>query len=187
MSNNDYEHYLNRGIRCLRSYFEQTDIVNRADDLSEEQFDVSYNGMRLVGNIDRLIIDKAARSIKIIDFKTGKSYAKWNHDIKSFHHARQMYFYKLLVENDRRFKNYQVTSAAIQFVEPDVDDNSIKSLSLSFEQAECAKLNNYLTVVWDNIMRLDFPDCSGYTDTLKGIRNFEADIIKNSKTALTAN
>lgn len=172
----DLEQLLKRGKDCLTEYFSQTQISNGKNDLSEESFDANINGARLVGEIDRLIVNDTDKSLHIIDFKTGQSYDRWTGDIKPFHHARQLYFYKLLIETNPRYKNYRIDGATIQFVEPDKDDGKIKNISLQFNEIESEKLSQYIALVWEKIMNLDFPDCSAYPDTLKGIKQFEADL-----------
>lgn len=179
LETHDLEQLLKRGKECLGEYLTQTEIINGKNDLSEESFETNLNGARLVGEIDRLIVNDNDKSLHIIDFKTGQSYDRWTGDIKPFHHARQLYFYKLLIETDQRFKNYHVDGATIQFVEPDKDDGKIKSITLHFNEAESIKLNEYIALVWEKIMTLDFPDCSAYPDTLKGIKQFEASLVKN--------
>ena len=180
LDKNDFKHLLKQGRDALSVYVSQVSQDISADDLSEQSFSISIgenNAIRLNGKIDRLIINKSERSIKIVDFKSGTSYNRWNkNDAKSFHHERQLYFYKLLIEQSAKFKGYTVSSARLQFVEPD-ENGLINNLELNFDSAYQAQLEHLINVVWQRIIHLDFPDTSSYSDNLSGIKAFEKDLL----------
>ncbi len=180
LNKSDFNHYLVQGKESLKAYLSQVDQTIGLDDLSEQSQSVTLgvnNDIRLNGKIDRLIINKSKREIKIIDFKSGSSYERWNNsDPKSFHHQRQLYFYKLLVEQSSKFKGYKVSSASLQFIEPD-EQGVIKNLELVFNEEAEQSLLELITSVWNKIMTLDFPDTSTYKNNISGIKAFEAEIL----------
>lgn len=177
----DYQQLLKRGTKALQTYLEQTTISYSPNDLSEQSFETNIGQVQLSGEVDRLIIDNKLKTIHIIDFKTGIGYKKFSSELKAFHHSRQLYFYKLLIEQSHQFKGYTITGATIQFVEPDHDSNLINSVSLEFDEQEFIKLVELIKAVWVKIMDLDFPDTSAYPKTLVGIRQFEAALIDSLK------
>ena len=115
-----------------------------------------------------------------MDYKTGASYNRWsNSDIKSLHHKRQLYFYKLLLENTSRFKGYSVTQASIQFVEPN-EEGEIINIELQFNPEDEKYLKNLIAAVWQKIMNLDFPTTENYSEDVKGILAFERDLLSQA-------
>ena len=180
LAKQDFEQLLERGTSCLKSYLAQTKLVNANNDLSEQAFEANYKQARLKGSIDRLIINETNKTLQIVDFKTGKSYEKFGNNIKSLHHQRQLYFYKLLIELNPKFKAYTVTTGTIQFVEPDKDSGLINSVSLVFDQAESDKLCQLISLVWDHIMCLNFPNTDLYPKKINGVLAFEQYLLEQT-------
>lgn len=180
LAKQDFNLLLKRGIASLAAYLKQTKIIDSPTDLSEQTLEANYLGARLVGEIDRLLVNEKTRTLHIVDFKTGKSYEKFKNEIKPFHHARQLYFYKLLIDLNPRFKGYKVAGATIQFVEPDTDSGLITNLELTFNEAEEERLKTLIPCVWNKIMSLDFPDTELYSENYSGIKKFEDSLINNS-------
>jgi DNA helicase-2/ATP-dependent DNA helicase PcrA len=182
LSQKDIARFAEQGQDALTAYFTQTGTAySGPDDLSETGFKTVINGARLTGNIDRLVINKKQHTLRIIDFKTGTNYNRWGREIKPYHHKRQLYFYKLLVETSPQFKEYTVSGATVQFVEPDPEDGLIKNIDLDFEESESKQLIALITAVWRRIINLDFPDTSEYPKSLAGITKFETDLVNNTK------
>ena len=182
LSQHDFELLLARGKESLSIYYEQVPLIISESDLSEYGFSTEIAikdspSIRLKGQIDRLLIDPKAKTIQILDFKTGSSYDRFSEsDIKPLHHKRQLYFYKLLIEHTARFKGYSVNSASIQFVEPD-ENGKIKKIDLYYDREESERFKNLVYGVWNNIMNLQFPKTDQYKDSVKGILQFENDLI----------
>ncbi len=186
LSHADYTQLLKKGKGSLTEYLKQASPILNSDDLSEESFSSMLGKARLKGMIDRLKVDKANKKIHIVDFKTGKTYDRWNDDTKPFHHKRQLYFYKLLVESSPKFKDYIVSGASIEFVEPDEDDGQIRSLELIFNDDELQRLKLLIVTVWHMIMDLNFPQTETFSKDVKGILAFEETILKQNKIKLPA-
>ncbi len=54
----------------------------------------------------------------------------------------------------------------------------VDNLELEFDPEELARFGRLIGAVWAHITRLDFPDISGYSQNLKGIQQFEHDLIE---------
>ena len=70
-------------------------------------------GTPLYGCLDMLLVDDDAKTVRIVDYKTGFSYEA------TPGYERQLAFYKLLVERSLEFEGYTVSSLADCYVEPD--------------------------------------------------------------------
>jgi RecB family exonuclease len=158
----------------------------RANQLSELNFGqqgVMVGKARLTGRLD--ILEIAKTKAKVIDYKTGKDLHSWDprgktayERIKLHQYRQQLLFYKLLVEGSRSWgdKGIKLESAELVFVEPN-SDGAITVLDLNLDELE--RLKKLITVVWQKIMALDFPDISQFDKTEKGITEFEDWLIEN--------
>jgi len=178
LSANDTAQLLDRGTLCLEAYMLQRAEKLHADDQSEFNFrteGVMVQQAHLSGKIDRLIVNKAQKTITVVDFKTGRSHSRWSSELNMLRYRQQLYFYKLLVENSNTFRGYTVTDAYLEFVEPD-DDGMIQELHLVFVDSELQAFKQLVGSVWQHIKALDFPDVSGYPADAKGTLQFQADL-----------
>lgn len=173
------EHYLKRGQDALQAYLNQRSDSFKPTNQHEYNFrneGVLLDGVRLGGKIDKLIIDPEQKTIEIVDFKTGKSSQKWYSDTKLHRYKQQLYLYKALVEGSNTFKGFKVTTAYLEFVEPDEQGN-INVLHLNFDAEEEKQIHTLAKAVWHQIQNLDIPDISSYPPTLTGIKQFEQALI----------
>ncbi len=182
LSAQDTRLMLERGTNALKAYLEQRQHTIHADDESECNFrreGVFIESAHMAGKIDKLIIDKKAHTITIVDFKTGKSFSRWTTDIKLHKYRQQLYLYKALVEGSARFRGYTVVDAYLEFVEPD-DNGLIQELHLVFNDQEYRHIKALAAAVWRRVQTLDLPDVSGYPATLKGVEAFELDLLSDT-------
>ena len=173
------EQFLERGASALEAYLAQRAATVTADNLVEYSFrgeGVFVGEAHLGGKIDKLLIDEQAKTITIVDYKTGRSHTRWTREVKLHKYRQQLYVYKLLVEGSHSFKNYTVADAYLEFVEPD-EDGIIQELHVSFGDTETQHMRALVQAVWQHIMDLDLPDTSSYTPDLSGVEAFEADLI----------
>ena len=76
----------------------------------------------VTGKVDHLVIDEDTKTIEIYDFKTGSYHKeKWQSNATLYKYTLQLGFYKLLLNNSKKYANYKVTKAHILFVTPDKD------------------------------------------------------------------
>lgn len=168
-----------RGEKALTAYLAKRTGMFRPGDKAEYNFrgeGVFVGDAHLSGKIDRMEIDKDAKTITVVDYKTSKSFTKWESNAKLHKYKQQLYCYKLLIEGSHTFSGYKVTMGRLEFVEPDAE-NHINALELSFNEAELERTKQLLNAMWRRIMRLDFPDISEYDQTLSGIKQFENDLL----------
>lgn len=140
---------------------------------------VLLGDVHMAGKIDRLEINQQARTITVVDYKTGKSYSAWKSEPKLHKYSLQLYCYKLLIEGSHSYKGYTVTSGRLEFIEPD-DDGNINNLSLQFTDTEVERVKRLLGALWQHVQALDFPATESYPATMAGIRQFEDDLIQGT-------
>jgi DNA helicase II / ATP-dependent DNA helicase PcrA len=180
----DHEKLYERGKRSLTAYLEQRAqsfdkrIVAELDFSNQK---VQLDGARLTGKIDRILLDPATQSAIVTDFKTGKSFSRWqgasDYDKHKLHNNQhQLGFYKLLVEHSRQYGAFKVEQAQLEFVEPD-KWGKINTLDYNYDPDEMARLKQLITVVWQHIMDLNLPDTSHYPQDYKGTLEFEEDLL----------
>jgi hypothetical protein len=168
-----------RGEESLNSYIKSIELSPSLMTLAEIPFvseSVFVGDAHLTGNIDKLIVDPKTRNVSIVDYKTGKSHTKWTSEVKMHNYERQLYFYKILLENSRSYNKYKVVDAYLEFVEPDLNGN-INKLHIKFDPEKEEQTKKLIEAIYKKIITLDMPDISGYAKTLKGIKQFEQDLI----------
>jgi len=181
----DKELFLERGQMALRQYLDTKKETFKPKDVAEARF--KHENVRigdselgtsahLNGNIDKLEVDKTSKTITVVDYKTGKSYSKWQKDLKLHKYKQQLYFYKILIEGSNTYRGYKVQQGRLDFIEPDRNTGEINSLVLEFDDQELEEFKKLISAVWQKIQDLDFPDTSKYTLDLKGVLEFEKDL-----------
>jgi DNA helicase-2/ATP-dependent DNA helicase PcrA len=171
---------LKRGKPVLGAYLQQRGHTVSVDNECEYNFrneGVFIGEAHMSGKIDKLIVDKAAKELTIIDYKTGSSHTKWQHTVKLHKYRQQLYLYKLLVEHSHSFAGYTVTDAYVEFVEPD-EDGIIQELHMSFNDDEQQKLEQLTEIIWQLIHSLKLPDVSQFRKDISGTEAFEAMLIE---------
>lgn len=172
----DHSEQLARGEGALRSYLDQRANSFRPGDRPEANFrsdGIVINNAHLTGIVDKLEIDERSKAITVVDYKTGTPSSS-----KRYKYNRQLYFYKLLVENSPRFRGYQVTSGRLEYIEPDRETGLITVQPLQFKDQELAKVKTLIGVVWQHIMNLNWPDVSAYENTHAASKLFEKALLE---------
>jgi len=175
--------YLERGRSCIKSFIEQRQKLVKPSQIAEQNFfsqGVLVNDARLTGKLDVIEISKL--NANVIDYKTGAALTDWEirnkslyEKIKIHNYKRQLYFYKLLIDNSRSWgdKGIKLISGELVFVEPN-KQNSISSIQLNLEDSfEIERLKKLISAVWQRIQNLDFPEVSNYEQNANGIIDFE--------------
>lgn len=171
-----------RGISALKAYIQSRARGFKIGEVAEHNFrneGVFINDVHLAGKIDRMEIDKANKTIVVVDYKTGKSYDKWSSELKLHKYKQQLYCYKLLIEGSHTYSGYTVAKGRLDFIEPD-PNGKINSLELEFKEADLERTKLLLQAMWSRVKNLDFPDTSEFDETLTGVKKFEDWLIENS-------
>jgi DNA helicase-2/ATP-dependent DNA helicase PcrA len=181
LSTNGFKKFLEKGREALDLYYDKNKGV--FDPKHEIEFDfkdyrVVIEGCDVSGKIDKMVSD--GEEIKVYDFKTGKVKKDWKgigagEQIQLHNYKRQIIFYKLLVENCRVFPDKKVEIGVLEFLEPKND--KLFELPYQIKSADVERTKKLLKIVYNKIKNLDFPDISNYSDDLKGVIQFEDDLL----------
>ena len=180
----DYSENLERGTKSLTFFYESKKDTFKPEHKIEVNFKnqgVVIEGAHLAGKIDK-IVDLGGGEIEVYDYKTGRPVRDWKgsadyEKIKLHNYARQLVFYKLLVEQSSDFADkYKVHHGTIEFVEP-INNKELIDLPLSIDEEMAERTKKLIGIVYKKIVALDFPDITKYPPTMKGIVQFEDDLL----------
>ncbi len=174
----DFKLQYERGVTALTAFLKSYTSY-KSTDKAEVNFrneNVFIGDAHLAGKIDRLEIDAENKTIIVVDYKTGRSYDRWENIPKLYRYRQQLYAYKLLLEHSRTFANYKVVGAKLAFVETD-QRGRINILDIKFSDDEMHRVEGLLQALWRHVKALDFPDTSAYPATMTGIKRFEDDLL----------
>lgn len=176
---------LERGQHTLERFYPIAKREFNLTDRSEYNFakeGVMIDQARLTGKIDAMR-QIGPHKLAIVDYKTSKALTSWHPSpdkrLTAHLYQQQLAFYKLLVSGSAHFKDFSVEQLSLQFVEPD-DDGIIHTLDYVPTADEFERIKKLVAVVWQHIMRLDFPDTSQYGLDLKGVKQFEEDLLSGT-------
>jgi DNA helicase-2/ATP-dependent DNA helicase PcrA len=184
LGDREYKEQFDRGSKSLGYFYDQKRETFSAEHKIEVNFKnqgVVIDGAHLSGKIDK-IIDLGGGELEVHDYKTGKSVKDWKgagdyEKIKLNNYARQLVFYKILVEQSRDFLGkYKVHSGVIEFVES-ANKHDLIDLSLTITQEMLERTAKLIGIVYRKIINLDFPDISKYPQTIEGNLAFEQDLL----------
>jgi DNA helicase II / ATP-dependent DNA helicase PcrA len=170
---------LERGERVLTKYLSSRGHIFKKGDVAEHNFrneGVFVGDVHMAGNIDRMEIDRANKTITVVDYKTGRSHAKWESSSKLHLYRHQLYCYKLLIEGSHTYQRFTVNTGRLEFIDSD-SEARINTLELTFDKAELDRTRRLLAAMWEHVHNLNFPDTSSYDQTLSGIKQFEQDLL----------
>ena len=173
---------IERGEKALSTWLKHRAHIFKPTDAAEKNFyneGVFLDEVHMAGRIDRLEIDQAARTITVVDYKTGRPHTSWRADPKLHRYRLQLYCYKLLIEGSHTYKNYTVNKGRLEFIEPD-EQGKTHALELHFDAKELEETRKLIKSLWRHIHELSFPDVSGYPVTLAGIKAFEQDLLSDA-------
>lgn len=174
---------IRRGEEVLAAYVTAKKGYFQLEDEAQVDFrneGVVIEGAPLSGKIDLLRSQKGA--FEVVDFKTGKASERWegvgmdqHEKIKLHKYKQQLVFYQLLLNRSARH-TIPVSSLALEFVESAIDGPVI-TLIYHTDEEELLRLSKLIGIVYKKIMALDFPDVSHYEQNIKGIMQFEDDLL----------
>lgn len=172
-----------RGHKLLAQYYKDRSAFFIHTDQVEVDMKnegVVVEGAHLTGKLDFLRVEN--KNLEIRDFKTGKAFSSWDraksdHEkIKLHNQKTQLIFYKILLENSNRFKDFPISALTLEYVEGDEDGNIIE-LSLEPETQDVERVKKLIGIVYKKIITLNFPTIENYSKDYKGILAFEEDLL----------
>lgn len=181
----EMKRYSHKGSDALRAFLKQHYHSFNRDQQAEVSFrhqDVRFGDARLTGALDMVEFDKDQMTATVTDYKTGAALTSWDkgqdyQKIKAHKYRQQLLFYKLLIENSRDYKNYQMNEGVLQFVEPDKSGAIIDLRITNISPEELDRFKQLVAAVWNRITSRNFPDTSSYENSIAGIRQFEDDLL----------
>ena len=182
LSSNEYDKYLKRGEVALEKFMEKWWHNFTPDALVEKSFkdEAAFVGKaHLTGNLDQLLVDEESKTIRVVDFKTGKPETRWQKTPKSYFYNNQLLFYKLMVENSHSYKNFVVDEAKLVFVEPDAFSGEFAELNLDIKGSDDKIFKQLIESVYDRIINLNFPKTEDFSKDYKGILSFVDWLLNN--------
>jgi DNA helicase-2/ATP-dependent DNA helicase PcrA len=186
LNKREFVHYSQKGRDALSIFYDNKIDTFHKSHLSEVNFrnqGVVIGNAHLTGKIDKMV-PISDSEISVHDFKTGKAKTDWKGGSayeKSllYNYRRQLIFYKILVENSKDYgSKYQVHRGMLEFVEPKNDE--LIDLNLEIAVEDVTRTTELIKIVYQKIRDLDFPDTSSYKQNLKGIVDFEDDLLDGS-------
>lgn len=194
----DEEDLIKKGIDKLNNFYKikkeeiHLNAKNSKVEVDFKNEGVVLNNAELTGKIDNILFLEDDY-VEVIDFKTGKelkdfSYKKSKEgedyvNIKKHNYKQQLMFYKILIENSKRYKNKEVKQGKICFV----DDDKISEIIIDFKKdISKEEWNDFIKLIINtfkmikNIIILQKIDLSKYQNNINGILSFENDIINNN-------
>ena len=184
LNKKDFKEMLERGIDDLSFYYKKKSGTLDYNDICEFDFSsqgVNLDGANITGKLDRIHLDEENKTIEVYDYKTGKAFEKWaisdaSKKINSWEYQNQLVFYKLLIENSREFGGkFCVNKGTLEFVKPERDE--LIELLLIIENDSVERLTNLIKIVYQKIQNLDFPNVEKYSKDIKGVLEFENDLL----------
>lgn len=185
LAKNDFAHQLQKGSDLLQAYLSQRYDRFSPSQVGERNFHrqgIVVEKARITGIIDVMTIDKSAKTISVIDYKTGSPCSSWQgksdyEKTKLHQYKQQLLFYKLLIEASPDYRDYTVSNAVLEFIEPN-EHGEIVSLKLDYADEDITTFRKLIGAVWQRIMQVDFVNTTGYPQTFKGMLAFEEHLLK---------
>lgn len=172
-----------RGEKVLADYLAVRGEYFQIEDETQVDFKndgIVVEGAPLTGKLD--FFRTVNSEYEVIDFKTGKESSAWDakgmsepDKIKLHKYKQQLAFYKLLIRESSRH-SLPVSLLALEFVEHIKDGTPVR-LAYDPTDAELDRLALLIGAVYNKITTLNFPDTTTYDQNLKGIVQFEDDLI----------
>lgn len=130
---------------------------------AEVKAHVGEDDVPLYGKCDLLLVDESAKTVRIVDYKTGFNY---DGSQPKAGYLRQLQFYKLLIESSPKFEGYHVMGEEDLFVEPEKgSENDLHDPDRAAVDAfDSGHLVELIGAVWRRIQAGDY-DTSAFEES----------------------
>lgn len=175
----DYQKYALHGKDTISKLFIEHEFILEKGGQTEQQIgEVRVGEAILSGFIDH--IQQSASAALITDYKTGAPLTNFDTKdqtkaVKAWRHKNQLTFYSLLIQKSPRFSAIKNVETRMVYVESEAKKDLIRPYQP--QASEINRLESLAQAVWKKIMNLDFTDISGYTPDIRGIEEFEKDLL----------
>ncbi len=159
----DVKHYIDRFNRIVTAFWPWAeDRITGHVETEAALTAVVGDGVPLFGKCDLLLIDDDSKKIRVIDYKTGQNYPDKDPEPG---YARQLRFYRLLVENSPEYEGYHVESCENWYVEPEKGTGEMREpIRTTVSDDEIDELTALVNATWHRICASDY-DTSGFEDS----------------------
>jgi DNA helicase-2/ATP-dependent DNA helicase PcrA len=159
ISEKDFGILMNRGHEVLDKYFDKYSKNMSVNFKTEYKIETIFEDITLRGNIDRINLDEDNMQMTVVDYKTGDPKTRneiiGNTKNSNGDYFRQLVFYKILLENDKLYKFYDMTKGIIDFVETDERGNFHKE-EFEIKQDDVDTLKKVIKDTKHSILELSF-------------------------------
>jgi len=163
LTDTDFKRAIMQGQKNLSQYFDyyRAEWVKKIPVAAEYNFGyhhVHFDLIPITGKIDKIeILDKAARKVKIIDYKTtttkSKNYLIGKTVEQDLSYLYQAFFYKLLAENDPLFP-WEIGEVEFDFLTP--TKNKFTKIIINIDSKEYEQFKQIVSKTYQAIQKLDF-------------------------------
>jgi DNA helicase II / ATP-dependent DNA helicase PcrA len=173
---------LARGKANLEKLYENITKQSYGEIHLEHRFnDVYLEDIKITGAIDRIELTSDGWLI-VTDYKTGEGFdtlegGSGYEAVKKWKYRLQLTFYALLFSLSPRWSAWKTREFRLFFIEENRDTGEFHEVIEYIQGSEIERMKHLITHVMEKIRSLDFPDISKYEESVKGIRQFEEDIL----------
>ncbi len=173
---------LARGQANLEKLYDKITKTSYGEIHLEHRFNDVYLGdIKITWAIDRIELTREGKLI-VTDYKTGGGFSSLEggsgyEAVKKWKYRLQLTFYALLFSLSPRWQAMQDREYRLLFIEEDQDTWEFYEVIEYIQEGEIERMKSLITRVMEKIRNLDFPDISKYEQSVKGIREFEEDIL----------
>ncbi len=119
---------------------------------------IAVEGVPVTGKIDHIVIDEKNKTIEIYDYKTGGYHPeKWQTMPNLYGYMLQLEFYKLLLNNSIKYRDYKVTKGHILFVMQDKYEE-VHDKEYEFNKEDETEFMKLLKAIYHQATTLEFLD-----------------------------
>ncbi|MBQ6585693.1 MAG: ATP-dependent helicase [Coriobacteriales bacterium] len=132
----------------------------------ERWLETDIDGVPVTAKCDVILVDDQKKELRVIDYKTGFSYPGSSPDPK---YERQLWFYRLALENHPDFEGYRMVEGVDIYVEPErrtAEHIIHPPVRATASDQDVAYLRRLIMAVWDRIQRGDFDTSAFETSEL---------------------